>query len=69
MWVDDLPGALAWLAGQGVRVAPGGIRRGAAGHDIAFLHPKGNEAFPIGAGGVLVELVQAPPAVIAAHAP
>ncbi|GGB95610.1 VOC family protein [Pseudoduganella buxea] len=69
LWVDDLPGALAWLAGQGVRVAPGGIRRGAAGHDIAFLHPKGNEAFPIGAGGVLVELVQAPPAVIAAHAP
>lgn len=67
LWVDDLRAALAWLASQGVRIAPGGIRRGAAGHDIAFLHPKGNEAFPTGAGGVLIELVQAPPALIAAY--
>ena len=64
LWVDDLPRALEWLAARGVRLAPGGIRRGAAGHDIAFLHPKGNDAAPIGGGGVLVELVQAPRAVI-----
>jgi lactoylglutathione lyase len=48
-----------------VRFAPGGIRKGAAGYDICFLHPKGNEEFPIGGEGVLVELVQAPPEVIA----
>ena len=45
---------------------PGGIRKGAAGHDICFLHPKANEEFPIAGEGVLVELVQAPPEVIAA---
>jgi lactoylglutathione lyase len=66
LWVDDLPAAFAWLAAQGVRFAPGGIRKGGAGHDICFIHPKGNEAFPIGGEGVLIELVQAPPEVIAA---
>jgi lactoylglutathione lyase len=66
LWVDDLPTAVAWLTAQGVRFAPGGIRKGAAGYDICFLHPKGNEEFPIGGEGVLVELVQAPPEVIAA---
>jgi lactoylglutathione lyase len=60
LWIDDLPKAVAWLTAQGVRFAPGGIRKGAAGYDICFLHPKGNEAFPIGGEGVLVELVQAP---------
>lgn len=64
LWVDDLPGAVAWLSAHGVRFAPGGIRKGAAGHDIAFIHPKGNDAFPIGGEGVLIELVQAPPAVV-----
>ena len=49
-----------------MRFAPGGIRKGAAGHDITFIHPKGNEASPIGGEGVLIELVQAPPDVIAA---
>jgi lactoylglutathione lyase len=68
LWVDDLPAAYAWLTEQGVRFAPGGIRKGAAGHDICFLHPKGNEAFPIAGEGVLIELVQAPPDVIAALA-
>lgn len=68
LWVDDLPRAYAWLTEQGVRFAPGGIRKGAAGHDICFLHPKGNEAFPIAGEGVLIELVQAPPDVIAALA-
>jgi len=66
LWIDDLPKAVDWLAAQGVRFAPGGIRKGAAGYDITFLHPKGNEQFPIGGEGVLIELVQAPPEVVAA---
>ena len=66
LWIDDLPAAVDWLTGEGVRFAPGGIRKGAAGHDICFLHPKSNEAFPIAGEGVLIELVQAPPEVIAA---
>jgi len=66
LWVDNLPVAVEWLTANGVRFAPGGIRKGAAGYDITFLHPKGNEEFPIGGEGVLVELVQAPPEVIAA---
>ena len=66
LWIDDLPGAVEWLKRAGVRFAPGGIRRGAAGHDICFVHPKANDAFPIGGEGVLIELVQAPPEVIAA---
>jgi len=68
LWVDDLVQAVAWLSAQGVRFAPGGIRKGAAGHDICFIHPKGNEQFPLGGEGVLIELVQAPPDVIAALA-
>ena len=68
LWVDDLPAAVAWMAAQGVRFAPGGIRKGAAGHDICFIHPKGNVEFPIGGEGVLIELVQAPPEVVAALA-
>ncbi len=66
LWVDDLPRAMAWLTGQGVRFAPGGIRRGGSGHDICFIHPKANEQFPLAGEGVLIELVQAPPDVIAA---
>lgn len=66
LWVDDLPMAVQWLSAQGVRFTPGGIRAGAAGHDICFIHPKGNEPYPIGGEGVLIELVQAPPEVIAA---
>jgi lactoylglutathione lyase len=65
-WVDDLAAAVAWLTAQGVRFAPGGIRQGAAGHDVTFIHPRGNEASPVGGEGVLIELVQAPPEVIAA---
>ena len=67
LWVDDLPGAVKWLSAQGVRFAPGGIRKGASGHDICFIHPKGDGANPIGGEGVLIELVQAPPDVIAAY--
>lgn len=66
LWVDDLRAAVTWLEAQGVRFAPGGIRKGAAGHDITFIHPKGNEQFPLGGEGVLIELVQAPPEVVAA---
>ena len=68
LWIDDLPKAVEWLSANGVRFAPGGIRKGAAGFDICFMHPKGNEEFPIGGEGVLIELVQAPPEVIAAFA-
>jgi len=66
LWVDDLPKAVEWLTAQGMRFAPGGIRKGAAGFDICFVHPKGNEQFPICGEGVLIELVQAPPEVVAA---
>ena len=52
-----------------MRFAPGGVRKGAAGHDVCFIHPKGNDEAPVGGGGVLIELVQAPPGVIAAHDP
>ena len=63
LWVDDLAAAVAWLEAQGVRFTPGGIRKGAAGFDVCFIHPKGNESTPIGGEGVLIELVQAPPEV------
>ena len=66
LWIDDLPKAVDWLAAHGVRFAPGGIRKGAAGYDICFMHPKANDEFPISGEGVLIELVQAPPEVIAA---
>jgi lactoylglutathione lyase len=66
LWIDNLPAAVEWLTAQGVRFAPGGIRKGAAGFDICFLHPKSNTEFPIAGEGVLIELVQAPQAVIEA---
>ena len=68
LWINDLPLAVNWLSAQGVRCAPGGIRKGAAGFDICFIHPKGNEDLPIGGEGVLIELVQAPPEVVKAFA-
>jgi lactoylglutathione lyase len=66
LWVDDLRAAVTWLEQQGLRFTPGGIRRGAAGHDVCFVHPKGSEQSPLSGEGVLIELVQAPPDVIAA---
>jgi lactoylglutathione lyase len=63
LWIDDLPAAVEWLQAQGMRFAPGGIRKGASGFDICFVHPKANDEFPIGGEGVLIELVQAPPEV------
>lgn len=65
LWVDDLPAAVAWLTEQGVRFTPGGIRKGAAGHNVCFIHPKGDATSPLSGEGVLIELVQAPPEVIA----
>ena len=65
LWVDDLPAAVSWLSEKGLRFI-GEPAPGAAGHDIIFVHPKGNDAFPLGGEGVLIELVQAPPEVIEA---
>jgi lactoylglutathione lyase len=66
LWVDDLAACVNWLEGQGVRFTPGGIRKGAAGYDVTFIHPKGDERSPLGGEGVLIELVQAPDDVIRA---
>lgn len=66
LWIDDLPAAVAWLTERGMRFTPGGIRTGAAGHDVCFIHPKGNADAPEGGRGVLIELVQAPADIIAA---
>jgi len=67
LWIDDLRAAVEWLTAAGVRFAPGGVRKGAAGYDVCFIHPKGNESAPRGGEGVLIELVQAPPEVVAAY--
>ncbi len=66
LWIDDLRVAVTWLEQKGMRFTPGGIRKGAAGFDVCFIHPKGNEQFPLSGEGVLIELVQAPPEIIAA---
>jgi len=66
LWVDDIRAAVAWLETQGMRFTPGGIRKGAAGYDVCFIHPKGNDQFPLSGEGVLIELVQAPPEVVQA---
>ena len=65
LWVDNLAAAVEWLGAQGVRFTPGGIRKGAAGYDVTFIHPKGDATSPLSGEGVLIELVQAPPDVIA----
>jgi len=66
LWIDDLRAAVTWLERNGMRFAPGGSRKGAAGHDVCFIHPRADEAHPRSGEGVLIELVQAPPDVIAA---
>jgi lactoylglutathione lyase len=66
LWIDDLRAAVDWLERQGVRFTPGGIRKGAAGHEVCFIHPKGSDAAPLCGEGVLIELVQAPLEVIEA---
>lgn len=60
LWVDDIHRAVEWLSAQGVRFTPGGVRTGASGYPVTFIHPKGNDASPIGGEGVLIELVEAP---------
>jgi lactoylglutathione lyase len=64
LWIDDLAAAVDWLSEHGMRFTPGGIRKGASGHDVCFMHPKGNEVTPRSGEGVLIELVQAPADVI-----
>lgn len=66
LWVDDLAACVEYLTAAGVRFTPGGIRKGAAGYDVTFIHPKGNDDAPLGGQGVLIELVQAPEDVIKA---
>ncbi|HTJ97605.1 MAG TPA: VOC family protein [Rhodocyclaceae bacterium] len=65
-WVDHLAEAVTWLVAQGVRFTPGGIRAGANGRMMAFIHPKATDEYPIGGEGVMIELVQAPSEVIVA---
>lgn len=67
LWIDDLAAAYAFLGAKGVRFTPGGIRKGASGHDVCFIHPKGNEQSPVCGEGVLIELVQAPEEVVNAY--
>jgi lactoylglutathione lyase len=52
LWVDDLEKAVEHCEANEIKVV-GGIRPGASGHNITFIHPKSS-------GGVLLELVQAP---------
>ena len=62
LWIDDLPAAVEGLTDKGYKFTPGGIRPGASGHDICFMHPKPKEGK--GGEGALIELVQAPKEVI-----
>ncbi|MCB9666559.1 MAG: VOC family protein [Myxococcales bacterium] len=59
LWVDDIDAAYAWLSSKGVRMADGGIREGAHGRRVCFIHPKPNATHPSSGQGVLIELVQA----------
>lgn len=52
--VEDVEAALEAIGGRGVRLVDQRPRHGSMGASIAFLHPKDT-------GGVLTELVQAPP--------
>lgn len=53
LWIDDLTACVGYLEANGVTMTPGGIRKGAAGFDVTFVHPKST-------GGILLELVQFP---------
>jgi lactoylglutathione lyase len=66
LWIDNLEVAVKWLSEHGMRFTPGGIRAGAAGYNVIFIHPKGNEQTPLSGEGVLIELVQAPEHIIKA---
>lgn len=60
LWIDRLTAAVCYLVCAGVRLTPGGIRKGAGGHDVCFIHPRPSPLFPRCGEGVLIELVQAP---------
>jgi methylmalonyl-CoA/ethylmalonyl-CoA epimerase len=49
--VDDIDAMLTKLRSDNVEILGDGVREGAGGHRVAFLHPRA-------AGGVLVELVE-----------
>lgn len=51
--VDDVEAAVGRATEAGVDVVPPGVRTGAGGHRVAFLHPGTT-------GGVLVELAERP---------
>eukprot|EP01079_Euglenida_sp_SAG-EU17-18_P000082 gene82-2344_t len=59
LWVDDIHAAVKYCEQNSIRVV-GGVRQGASGHDVTFVHPKS-------ACGILLELVQAPQKVIQAY--
>ena len=56
LWVDNLENAVEYCQKNDIKVV-GGIRPGASGYNVTFLHPKS-------ACGILLELVQAPKEVI-----
>ena len=49
LWVDNLENAVEYCEANEIRVV-GGIRMGASGHNVTFIHPKS-------ACGILLELV------------
>jgi lactoylglutathione lyase len=53
LWIDDLPACVTYLESKGIQFTPGGIRKGATGDNVIFVHPKST-------GGILLELVQHP---------
>ena len=59
LWVDNLENAVEYCEKNEIKVV-GGIRMGASGHNVTFVHPKS-------ACGILLELVQAPKDVIDAY--
>ena len=47
LWIDNLPVAVEWLSQQGVRFAPGGIRRGLLALTFASFIPKAAKNCPL----------------------
>lgn len=66
LWIDDLPRAVEWLAAQGVRFAPGGIRRARRGTTSPSCTPNPARSFRLREKACSSSLVQAPADVIAA---
>ncbi len=56
LWIDNLENAVEYCQKNDIKVV-GGIRKGASGYNVTFVHPKS-------ACGILLELVQAPKEVI-----